>query len=236
MLGLWLALASIPVLLVVGFALGKDNEDRTARIWRPFKLATSVVLVGVAVWQWLGPAAGTALASAAGLLALGMTFGCLGDLILAQVIPVPRPRLLFGILAFGVGHVLYILAFIQVAAGVGLRNPVTLVWVWGGYVVAAVVLWRWLVYSPKAPGFLNYAALGYAALIAVMTGVGEGLAVQDGHFWPTAFGGMLFLLSDLLLGNREFRDHRWFLVHDVVWVTYIAGQALIVLTPLYARS
>lgn len=63
-----------------------------------------------------------------------------------------------------------------------------------------------------------------------MAGAAGSLAIQDPRFTLTAIGGGLFLLSDLILGNRELRDNGWLLVHDVVWVLYIAGQALIVIS------
>jgi uncharacterized membrane protein YhhN len=65
-----------------------------------------------------------------------------------------------------------------------------------------------------------------------MAGTATALALSDPRFTLTAIGGVLFFISDIILGNRELRDNGWFLVHDVVWVLYIAGQALIVLTTI----
>jgi hypothetical protein len=96
--------------------------------------------------------------------------------------------------------------------------------------VVAGVLWMALVNSRTAPRVLNVGSLVYAGLIGVMAGAATGLAVQDARFWLSAIGGLLFLLSDVILGNRELRHNSWFLVHEVIWVTYISGQALIVLT------
>lgn len=45
---------------------------------------------------------------------------------------------------------------------------------------------------------------------------------------PLALGAALFMVSDTILGNQLFRDNTWFMVSDVVWITYIFGQALIV--------
>jgi len=94
-------------------------------------------------------------------------------------------------------------------------------------------LWFFLIYNPAKSRVLNVGSLIYGCLIAVMAGTAAALALSDPRFAPTALGGALFLLSDLILGNRELRDNGWFLVHDVVWVLYIAGQALIVLTTVY---
>lgn len=231
-LGLTAALAAIPLLLVVGFVLGSYNKERTQRILLPFKMGTSFLLVLVALYLWLGPTAGSPRQGPAALIFLGMTFGFLGDLIMAKLIPVPD-RLIFGILSFSVGHVLYSLAFVQLAQALGLPSPLSEWLVIAAFVTLAVALWRLLVHSPRMPALLNGAALGYAALISVMAALAEGLALQEGRFWSAAIGAVLFLLSDIILGNREFRDNSWFLVHDVIWTLYIAGQALIVLTTAY---
>ena len=50
--------------------------------------------------------------SQAGLVAAGMGSGFLGDLIMAEIIPLPE-HVLGGMLAFGVGHICYIRALLQ---------------------------------------------------------------------------------------------------------------------------
>ena len=230
---LTLALAAIPVILAVGFVRGAYDKERTSRIPRPYKMATSLLLVGVALFLWLSTAnAGAPRQPAATLIFFGMAAGFVGDLIMAQLVPTPN-RLIFGILAFSGGHVLYSVAFVRLALALGLPSPLSEWLVIAAFLALAVVLWRLLVYTPRMPATLNGAALGYAALISLMAALAEGLALQDGRFWGAAIGAVLFLLSDILLGNREFRDRPWFLVHDVVWALYIAGQALIVLTTAY---
>ncbi|HJW84098.1 MAG TPA: lysoplasmalogenase family protein [Anaerolineae bacterium] len=126
------------------------------------------------------------------------------------------------------------MAFTTAGQRLGLSNPLTAPPIWIGFVVGAALLWAAFVYSPRASRVLNLGALIYAGLIGVMAGVAAGLAWHDRRFWPTALGGGLFLISDVMLGNRELRNHPWFLVHDVVWVIYIFGQALIVLTTAWA--
>jgi len=162
----------------------------------------------------------------------GMTFGFIGDLILAQVIRVPN-RLIFGIIAFGIGHVFYIMAFVQAAYRLNLNDPFGGTVLWTVFVIIAGVLWVALIYNPQQPRLLNVGSLIYGWLISAMAGTATGLAIQaieEPHFMLTALGGVLFLISDVILGNRELRGRRWFLINDVVWVIYIAGQALIVLT------
>jgi uncharacterized membrane protein YhhN len=218
------AFAAIPLLLIVGFVVGRTNADRTARVWPPLKLSTSFILVVSALIIWLNRSSSAAL-----LIFLGMAFGFLGDLILAGVIRLPH-RLIFGILTFGIGHILYIIAFVQVAAMLHMTDPFGGSVFWALFVIVASVLWVALIYNPKQPRVLNIGSLIYAWLISVMAGTAAGLAIQDARFVWTAIGGVLFLISDMILGNRELRGRKWFLINDVVWVIYIAGQALIVMT------
>jgi hypothetical protein len=219
-----LGLLAIPALLIVGFVIGHYNADRSGRILRPFKLSTSLILVVCALGLWLNRSSTAAL-----LIFLGMVFGFMGDLILAEVIRLPH-RLIFGIIVFGIGHVLYILGFVQIALALHLVDPFGGTVLWTLFVIVASVLWVTLIYNPKQPRLLNVGSLIYAWLISVMAGTAAGLAIQDSRFLWTAIGGVLFLISDVILGNRELRGRRWFLINDVVWIIYIAGQALIVMT------
>ncbi len=219
-------LVAIPVLLLMAFVFGQYNSDRTRRTMKPLRLSTSFVAVLIALVLW---AANSRLADAAPWFFFGMLFGFLGDLILADVIPLPK-RMISGIIAFGVGHILYIIGFSDVAASLGLSNPISGSLFWVVYVLVSSFLWVLFINNPTKSRMLNIGSLIYAWLISVMAGAAGGLAIQDARFVPTAIGGALFLLSDLILGNRELRDNGWFLVHDVVWVLYITGQALIVTT------
>lgn len=222
-------LIAIPVLLVIAFLFGRYNVERTRRTLKPLRLATSLILT---VCAWLLWSAGRLeMDTTAMSLAIGMTFGSLGDLILAGVIPLPK-RMIAGIIAFGIGHVNYIRGFMATAAILSLSNPLTGSMFWVIYVLAASLLWVMFIHNPAKPRSLNLGSLIYAWLIAVMAGTAGALAISDARFTLTAIGGLLFLISDLILGNRELRDNAWFLVHDVVWVLYIAGQALIVTTTL----
>ena len=57
------------------------------------------------------------------LIGLGMTFGFLGDLFLASVLPAPD-RVLTGIASFAVGHIFYILALVWFGSRFDLNEPV----------------------------------------------------------------------------------------------------------------
>jgi uncharacterized membrane protein YhhN len=221
-----LGYSAIPIVLSIAFIFGRYNAERTRRTLKPLRLSTSWLLVACA---WIIWSASTTLRTPALLIALGMTFGAIGDLVLAGVIPLPK-RMISGILVFSLGHLCYIAGFSQTARALGLDDPLTGSLVWVLFVLAAAFLWFFLIYNPAKSRVLNVGALIYGWIIAVMAGTATALALSDPHFTLTAIGGVLFLISDIILGNRELRDNGWFLVHDVVWVLYIAGQALIVLT------
>ena len=223
---------AIPVVLLIAFVFGRYNAGRTRRTLKPLRLSTSWILV---VCAWIIFFTSTTLRTPALLIALGMTCGALGDLILAGVINTPN-AMLGGILAFSIGHGLYIAAFSQTAQTLALADPFTESLVWVVLIVIASFLWLVFIYNPAKSRALNIGSLLYGWLIAVMAGVAVALALQDPRFTLTAIGGVLFLISDIILGNRELRDHGWFLVHDVVWVFYIAGQAFIVLTTVYTKD
>jgi uncharacterized membrane protein YhhN len=224
-----LGYAAIPVLLISAFIFGRYNAERTRRTLKPLRLSTSWILVACA---WIIFATSTTLRTPALLIALGMTFGAIGDLVLADVIPLPK-RMISGIIVFSIGHFCYIVGFSQTAQTLGLSDPFAGSLLWVAFVIVAAFLWFFLIYNPAKSRVLNLGSLFYGWLIAIMAGVATALALSDPRFTLTAIGGVLFLISDIILGNRELRDNGWFLVHDVVWVLYIAGQALIVLTPIW---
>ena len=225
-----LGLAAIPVILIIALVFGRYNEERTSRTIKPLRLSTSWILVACA---WIIWSVSTSLRTPALLIGLGMTFGAFGDLVLAGVIKVPN-ALIGGIVVFSIGHLCYIAAFSQAAQALGRNDPFSGSLLWTVFVLIASFIWFFFIHNPAKSTVLNLGSLLYGWLIAIMVGVAAALALQDSRFVLTALGGILFLISDMILGNCELRDRAWFLVHDVVWIIYIAGQALIVLTAAYA--
>ena len=206
---LYVLLAVWAGLLILGFAFGRLDEERINRIPRANKILSSAILVVCALIWWLAGAAGTPLAAYAALLFFGMAFSFLGDVIMAQLLPLPQ-YVLFGMGAFGVAHVVYISGYLRLGGVLGLQDGRT----------RAVGL--------AAPLVLNYGSLGYALLPAVMAGLAVSLALQEPRFMPLALGSVLFLVSDVFLGHRLFQGGKFLLVGDLVWMTYIVGQLLIV--------
>jgi len=74
------------------------------------RLASSCTLV-LAAWSWYLFTQDTSLTTFSLLIAIGMTLGCIGDLLLAELFPLPQPAL-GGMAAFGLGHIAYIVTLL----------------------------------------------------------------------------------------------------------------------------
>jgi len=215
------------VLLAGGLLFGKLNEEQTCRLPRSLRLLLSAIIVLAALLQWQVGAKGSLLQTYAALIFLGMASGFAGDLIMARIIPVPS-RLIFGMIAFGVGHLLYIAAFWQLICKSPPIGTWTLVVAPGA--VLGFCLWAWyaLVRNPNEGKAINLGSLLYGLLFGVTSALAITLAVYDAHYIALALGALLFMASDLILGNWVIRGHTWRSVNDVIWVTYASGQLLIV--------
>ena len=224
---LYALLAIWAALLILGFAFGQLDEERINRIPRLSKILSSAILVVCALVWWLAGASGTPLAAYAALLFFGMAFSFLGDVIMAQLLPLPQ-YVLFGMGAFGVAHVLYIGGYLRLGGVLGLQDGRARAIGLAVLLVLAVVLWWALIRSPQTDAVLNYGSLAYALLLAAMAGLAVSLALQEPRFTPLALGAVLFLISDVFLGHRLFQGGKFLLVGDLVWMTYIVGQLLIV--------
>jgi hypothetical protein len=214
-------------LLAGGLVFGTMNVEETGRLPRPLRMVLSLVLVIAALLGWLAGARGSPAQGFAALVAFGMLAGHAGDLIMAQLIPVPN-RLIFGMIAFGIGHMFYIAALANATARAGVWNMPT-------HVIALVVsvafcLWAWRTYVRRPGGskVINIGSLAYGIVIAVMVALGAALAIRQPQFLNLAAGGLLFLASDFVLGNWQVRGHAWKPVNDVIWVCYVLGQMQIV--------
>lgn len=224
---LYALLAVWAALLILGFAFGRLDEERINRIPRTNRIVSSAILVVCALIWWLAGAAGTPLGAYAALLFFGMAFSFLGDVIMAQLLPLPQ-YVLCGMGAFGVAHVLYISGYLRLGSVLGLQDGRARAVGLAVLLVLAVVLWWTLIRSPRTDAMLNYGSLGYALLLAAMAGLAVSLALQEPRFVPLALGAVLFLISDVFLGHRLFQRGTFLLIGDLVWMTYIVGQLLIV--------
>ena len=215
-------------MLAGGLAFGQPNEERTGRLPRPLRILLSALLVLAAFLGWQGGARSTPLQTYALLIFLGMTAGFVGDLIMAELIPVPN-RLIFGMIEFGIGHLFYIAAFVHLGFN-SLFNQMTVYLIGLLLVILAFCVWAWYCYVRKPGGSkaINVGSLVYGLLIGVMVALAVALAIGEARFIPLAIGAWLFLASDFILGNWVIRGHTWKSVNDVIWVVYVCGQLLIV--------
>jgi hypothetical protein len=221
LLVLWAAL------LFGGFALGATSPDRARRMPTWTRLGSSLVLVTIA---WLDYALTRELPVShyALLIALGMSFGFLGDLCLAGAVPALSQPVAGGILAFGLGHIAYLLAICGVANQLGLSAPLPRWSMLAIWLAIGLAGWYVVVLAGSGPTALRLLALPYTLLLAGVAGGFFGLALQSPAFVPAAIGSALFLVSDLMLAATLFSGKTFPLAGDLVWLTYGPGQALIV--------
>lgn len=208
------------VFLFGGFVLGRTDPDRTRRMPVLTRMVSSLVLV-LAAWFFFLTEGGGVFGL---LVAVGMTLGFVGDLFMARLLIHSQSYVLAGIIAFGLGHIAYIGGLLSLMGGdLALQWPAVIgLWLFGGaggYIV---------VYRGTQVNTLHYAALPYALLLATTAGLALGFALQAPLFWAMGLGALLFLLSDLILAAQLFNNLRFYLISDVVWLTYGPGQMLIV--------
>jgi uncharacterized membrane protein YhhN len=218
-----LALFALAATVLLGLALGRPDARRRNRIPLPLRMLSSALVLAAALLLWKD--APSRSKHRARLVAEGMGCGLLGDLVMAKVIPLPR-HVIWGMLAFGTGHILYIRAFLERSRQAAMAGHpyVALGTAW----TIALAGWWALVRNPEVDKTLNYGSLVYALLLASMSGQAASLAAQDRRYLPAALGGALFMASDLLLASELFRKTHFPGIGDVIWMTYIVGQALIV--------
>jgi hypothetical protein len=213
-------------LLVAGLLFGKLNEDQTCRLPRSLRLLLKGVIMLAAFVGWQGGSRGTLVEWYASLIFLGMAADFAGDLVMARYVPVPN-RLIFGMMAFGLGHVFYIAAFIHLvrtSPSIGLWTPAVALLASLGFSVWA---WYTQVRNPHESRAINVGSLLYGLLFGVTSALAITLALDNAHYIGLALGVLLFMASDLILGNWVIRGHAWKSVNDVIWVTYVSGQLLI---------
>ena len=210
-------------LLVGGWLFGQAQKPDNRRIPAWTRMGSSLALV-VAGWSLAWLARHSAAATFSVLIAAGMTLGFLGDLFMAQWLPLKEP-VLGGIGAFGLGHITYIVAMLLLAnrPGTGLRWAA-----WGVWLLIGLAGWFVIVYPGTRPAALRWAALPYTLLLASTAGVATGLALHSSAFLRLAIGAGLFFVSDLILATELFTAFRFPAMGDAVWLTYGPGQMLMV--------
>ena len=242
---LWIVWAG---LLFGGMILNSQEHIGSSGFLKATRLASSFALVAAA-WFWAAGAEAAKSLPALVAIAIGMTLGFVGDVSNADLLtPNPEHSLIGGALAFGLGHIAYIWAFVRARRDLGLARPSWPFAILAWQIVGAAG-WYFVVHpaSPKLP--IHWIALPYALLLAGTAGATTGLALANRRFLLLALGGAAFLASDLVLAIGQFRKEvdvaeelvRWtgwvgpagreFLrevARNSVWLLYGPAQMLIV--------
>lgn len=197
-------------LYLVGLALDLFWLKLLTKPWLVLALAATV-------WSRAGPGAGQRIA-------WGLAAGAVGDVCLA----LPH-AFLPGMIAFAIGHGLYVAAFVQWnrAPAPVLLLPVSL--------YAGTGLWLML---PGA-GALALPLVVYVLIIAAMIWRAAACALAPGGNllarWGPLAGALLFGLSDTLIGIHRFTQPLPGAAFAII-LTYWAAQALFAATAIERRS
>lgn len=208
-------------------ALAQKGTAQSSSLIPPLNQLLSSLTLVLAGWVWLLVTRESTVSGYALLIAIGMTLGFLGDIALAKGFPLPQP-LLWGIGLFGIGHICYIVAIMQLANHTGLDATIPRWGAWGFWLLLSVVGWFLVVQRGRPFSGVRTAALLYSFLLGSLAGVTTGLALQDARFIPLALGGALFWTSDLLLAGEQLGNLRSPIVGTIVWLAYGPAQSLIV--------
>ncbi len=217
------------IALFVGGWLGpwRDAPERhnngrlpvQARMLLSFSLAVAALIIAVSV--------ASRMPVYSRWVAIGMLMAFIGDLIMARFIAVPN-KLIGGMLAFAIAYGLYAYAFNRTMQTVSSLEPTGrfesgLIIGLVAYGLFTLIAWWFLIRNPQRSKVINIGSLVYALIIGVMAGFGFALWYAVG-FSLTAIGGLLLVVSDLLVGSREVRGREFTNMNDWVWLTYVLGQ------------
>ncbi len=174
----------------------------------------------------------------AGLLVSGVLFSFVGDCINAGLIDFSaliQPPTLLSIPPFAAAHVCYLAAFVLLSRPRLHRSSSRVL----GFTLAAVPLLAIGIWSrvipAEAPLLVISASLAYSFVLAAMVVGSFWVALAWGrHGSGVALGGVLFLISDALLGYFLLRERPVF-AGQLIWSTYLLGQLLILRAGLLYR-
>lgn len=195
------------------------------------KYVPAVALKGTAslffvVLGFLGLSIAT-LPTFAKIVVAGLVFGLLGDVCLNLRFVMEKAGqkvFLAGIAAFLVGHILYLVALIPLAAKV---------WVWliSGVLVAAALLY-WILTSVEAEKAFKAFGVVYIGAVVLMTAVSIGVFVTRHTTGSLLYmvGAVLFTLSDIILIFNTFTKDGKAWMRPANLLLYYLGQLLIALS------
>lgn len=212
----------------------RDGHGSPPAVW--LRMGSSIALAFTSLFSWVLWRR-TTVGRFVSCLAIGMTFGTIGDFFnagLLSFVPLPNP-VLGGIAAFGLGHAAYIYGTLDLSRRNGFTDRSRFAVAIVGWQLFALVAWYFVCWMGTRARGLVWPSLPYSALLAGTAGVTSGLAWQAPRYLGLAIGGALFLASDLILAYGMFygqipHQSEW------VWLTYGPGQMLIVYSALSAAD
>jgi uncharacterized membrane protein YhhN len=208
------------VFLAVTLYAEKTDNDRLRYIFKPL---ASACFIAVAA---LGGAADGPGAYGPWIL-IGLVFGAAGDVFLM----VRGPRFfLFGLVAFLIGHICYVVAFSRVLPA----GEWTTVYAAGPLIAAvAIIAWLW-----RHLGRMRWPVMAYiAVIVSMMIGAvailvsDERLLLDDGGMKLLVIGATFFFVSDLFVARQRFVSEGY--ENRLIGLpTYYVGQMLLAVSTL----
>ena len=174
-------------LTIAGLGATLVGEHRDLPLRRVAKPVASAGFLGLALT--LG-----ATASPYGRwILIGLVFGFIGDVALLGT---ARSWFLTGLVAFLIGHLMYVIAFLGAGVSVG-----PLIAGGAGSAAAAFVVMRWL--RPHLSAEMTVPVIAYVVIISAMVAAAVG-ATAAGNTPLIVIGATAFFLSDLAVARNRF--------------------------------
>lgn len=216
------------ILFAIGILGPWRDANATGHLPRFIRLLLSFSLVVSAfvIWQY-----DAKLYFYARFVAFGMLASFIGDVILSGLFHLPS-RLIFGMIAFGIAHILYINAYSGTMLPISSIEPYQR-WSTGLYAglsfygVLSIFGWLILIRNPHKDLATNIGALVYGMLVGAMAACALALGFAIGA-WLTAIGGLFFVVSDFIIGITDIRGIKIKNANDWIWLTYVLAQAGII--------
>lgn len=210
-------LAAVAVLHLISCLIELKN---VRYITKPL-LMPAVILLHVAICGFKYPA-----------VILALVFGCIGDILL-MLINRRRANFVLGLLSFLIGHLLYIFAAFRIglpqasfAANAGtLRLIVCIAVMLVGAASVFAFLYPYVYKKLRVPCAVYILVLSCMAFTMIFCLTG-GFTV---HALLRAVGGVLFMVSDMILSCKLFGVFKGRRMNFWVMLTYIAAQILLAL-------
>ncbi len=162
---------------------------------------------------------------------LGYTFSWFGDLFNLQFDGIKkkiREPLFPGILSFMVAQTFYIIAFLRI---ISLKTLLACPWflpILGALLIGPAVMFKFKVYSPERPGTIMWSAFIYGFFLGAMAAIAVTAAIiLKGPWIGIAFGALMFLLSDAIMGDTTIRGKHPVTEFQIPWITYLAAQGFL---------